>query len=286
MPEFTDLHTHSSYSDGLLAPADLVRAAGAAGLAAIAVTDHDTTAAWDETAAAATDLGLSWLPGIEFSCRVDEYSVHVLGYLPASGGNTLAPLVAEVQANRRQRNEAMLARLREAGIRIDKEKQEVPGQFGRPHMARLLVECGAVSSEQEAFVRYLRKGARAFVPRRALPAATAIAAIGEAGGVAVFAHPGALGLSAGLLRALLDRFVKMGIDGIETCHPLHSKKLGRELKTYCREHGLLVTGGSDFHGRDRDKAALGECGHGRRIEIDCFNAIRERINKNAHRTHR
>jgi len=286
MPDFADLHIHSHFSDGLCSPGQIARQAGAIGLRAFAITDHDTLEGCAEAGRAAKEMGIDHVEGIEFSTRFEDFSVHVLGYLPPGGGRSLAPVIAEIQRNRRRRNEAIVARLRQLGIAIDPAKMQAagPGQIGRPHIARLLCESKAVANEQEAFARYLRRGAKAFVPRRALGTEEAIGAIHRAGGVAVLAHAGTLGLSESYLRSMLDRFVSMGLDGVESCHPLHGKRLAVFLRRYCEQRGLVVSGGSDFHGRERDRSPLGECGRGRRVPLACFELIRNKV-ANRHEHH-
>ena len=279
MPPFSDLHIHSSCSDGMLTPQNLVRAAAEKGLAAIALTDHDTMAGVAEAKRWADRAGIGFLPGIEFSVRHQSLSVHLLGYFATTACPALEPVIADVQHNRVARNRAIFERLAELGIKVDKKMlpDTENGQIGRPHIARLLVNCGAVTSEQEAFARFLRKGARAFVPRKALPVEEAIDAIHRGGGIAVAAHPGVMGLSEHSLASVLEAFIDMGLDGVEAYHPMHSRKTVSFLRAFALEKGLCVTGGSDFHGRGRDRAEMGEYARGRRILYEYYLGCLERL---------
>jgi len=251
-PGGVDLHVHSDASDGVVAPAEVARRAARAGLSAIALSDHDTTSGWAALRAAAP-AGLRLIPAIELTCRVraDRLgTVHVLGYGvdPAS-----APLEAVARRNRlakRAQVEAILARLAaEEGIAIS--WAEVAGDrgpeayVGRNHVASILVARGVVRERRKAFRRFL--ASQKLPPVEVAPAGEALAAIHAAAGLAVLAHPTDRDLKRhlGPLRA-------MGLDGIEVHRPRAVGHLRERVERAARRHGLLVTGGSDWHGRYPD----------------------------------
>ncbi|OQX08479.1 MAG: hypothetical protein BWK76_23540 [Desulfobulbaceae bacterium A2] len=245
-----DLHTHSLFSDGALAPSELVSRAAAAGMSALALTDHDTVEGLAEAMAAGERLGCMVVPGVEISVTWRGSSLHMLGYWfdPASSG--LRDWLAPLQQGREERNRRILERLRELGVEVDeKELVQAAGEglAGRPHIARLLVAKGVVNDVEGAFVRYLRKGAAAYVARFAYPAEEAIAMLHRLGGIAVLAHPGQLNLDEPGLAALLGSLRASGLDGIEGYHPSHSFRCTRRLLTLARRYDLAISGGSDFH---------------------------------------
>ncbi|OQX19108.1 MAG: hypothetical protein BWK76_05615 [Desulfobulbaceae bacterium A2] len=245
-----DLHIHSLFSDGALAPSQLVSRAAAAGMAALALTDHDTVAGLAEAMAAGERLGCMVVPGIEISVSWRGCSLHMLGYWfdPAAPG--LQEWLAPLQRGREQRNRQILERLRELGVEVDEEelaRVAGEGQTGRPHIARLLVAKGVVADIEGAFVRYLRRGAAAYVARFAYPAEEAIAMLHHLGGIAVLAHPGQLNLDEPGMSALFGSLRASGLDGIEGYHPSHSFRCTRRLLTLARRYDLAISGGSDFH---------------------------------------
>lgn len=241
-----DLHTHTTCSDGTLTPAELVAAAHAGGLDAVAVTDHDTAAgvAAARAAAAATG-GPRVVAGTELTCSLGGAEVHLLGYGIAPGHEAIATFAAKGAALRVERMAAMVGRLNRLGIRITVAEVEVPADcaaVGRPHLARALVKRGTVGNFQDAFTRFLADGGPAWVPSRGPELAEGIAAIRAAGGVAVWAHP-----------ALDDtrRFAAaraMGLEGVETLRPRVEPSISLALEQAARDAGLLCTGGSDWHG--------------------------------------
>ncbi|MBX6350565.1 MAG: PHP domain-containing protein [Clostridia bacterium] len=241
-----DLHVHSAASDGVLAPAELVRRAVALGLAGLALTDHDTQAGLAEARAAARGRRLVFVPGIELSAEdEDGVEVHILGYgVPESGG-PLAELLERMRAARAERMARMIERLRRSGLPVEEEDvaREAGGAPpGRPHLARVLVRMGRARDVADAFDRYLAPGRPGYEPRPKLSPEAAVRSVRAAGGVAVWAHPGpALG------KARLSRLVAAGLGGIECFHPdMTAEDTGRALQA-AEAHGLAATGGSDFH---------------------------------------
>jgi predicted metal-dependent phosphoesterase TrpH len=246
MPMRLDLHTHSTCSDGVLAPAALVAAANAGGLDLVALTDHDTVAGIDAAqAAAASAGGPRVVAGIELTCSLDGAEVHLLGYGFAPAHVAIAAFAERGAELRRERLAAMVGRLNALGVRIRVEDVEVePGcrSVGRPHLARALVQRGAVAGFQDAFTRYLVDGGPAWVPSRGPDLAEGIATIRAAGGVSVWAHPT---LEDGRRFAAAR---EMGLEGVETIRPRLEPAASLALEQAAREAGLLFSGGSDWHG--------------------------------------
>lgn len=254
-----DLHTHSRASDGTDTPAELVRAAAHAGLDVLAITDHDTAAGWAEASAAADELGIELVLGMEISTRHHGRGVHLLAYGPDPTHPPLATELERVLDGRQARVPTMITRLRGLGIDIteDDVRRAAPGAAasGRPHVADALVTLGVVPDRTAAFDRYLGWGRPAHVDRYAAPLADAIVAVAGAGGVTVVAHPWGRG---GLGRPDEDTFAELrdlGLSGIEVDHQDHDAVTRDRLRAIARNLGMVVTGSSDYHGdgkRDHD----------------------------------
>lgn len=250
-----DLHLHSHYSDGSFPPAEVVRRAKAAGLAAVALTDHDTVDGLPEFFAAAAAAGLTAIPGVELSVDEEDGEIHLLGYLIRWEDGALRAALTRFAAERRVRAAVMLSRLQAMGVRISMEAVKAAagkGTLGRPHVAAALVEAGVVGSAQEAFDRYLAQGKPAYAPRTGFTAAEAIALVREAGGVPVLAHP----VRSALLGEV-PRLVALGLMGLEAYHTGHD---AADTLAVCRvadAYRLLVTGGSDCHGEVKGQVLLG-----------------------------
>jgi 3',5'-nucleoside bisphosphate phosphatase len=244
-----DLHSHSTASDGTDAPAEVMRRARAAGLDAIALTDHDTVAGHD-AARAALPPGLTLVPGMELSCRLDGHSVHLLGYLFDPADPELSAETAKIRESRLHRAEAMAARLAELGAPVTWEQVRAiagDGVVGRPHLARAMVEAGVIESPEQAFGRdWIGTGGRAYVPRYALDPARAIALIRAAGGVTVLAHPRARGWA--VPDEVIADLAAAGLAGIEVWHPDQDLDQRMLLQALARRLDLVASGGSDDHG--------------------------------------
>lgn len=242
-----DLHLHSTASDGGLSPAALVRAAEAGGLDVIALTDHDTTGGVAGARAVAS-ARVHVISGIEVSTSLDAYEVHVLGYFVDPQDAALVDYSRRAATWRRERMRQMIGRLDEIGVRVAYDDVlAVAGaaaeSLGRPHLARALVQRGYVQSHAEAFDRYIGNDAPAFLPAQLLDPVGAIRLVHDAGGVAVWAHP-----RPDRFEPDLPRLHEIGLDGVECFRPRVAPSDALRMEHVAREAGLLVTGGSDWHG--------------------------------------
>jgi len=263
------LHLHSTHSDGLYTPAEVVDLARRSGLSAIALTDHDTLSGLPEARAAAAGSALEIIPGCEITCEYRGRELHLLAYYVRPDG----PLVAALDRlcrHRAARFHDMVERLRAFGVSLDEEARSaaaVPGSLGRRYLAELLVRSRQVGSVREAFARYLKDGGRVAVPKVRLPVAEAIGLVRGAGGVAAWAHP-----SYDCTRETLAELRGLGLGAVEAEYPTTRPARARELRGWARELGLAVSGGSDCHGPDEPRRAVGACG----ISAGELEALRRR----------
>jgi 3',5'-nucleoside bisphosphate phosphatase len=242
-----DLHAHTTASDGTLSPAELVRQAKRAGLSGIAVTDHDTTAGYAEAEAEGRRLGVEVIRGLEINTDAREGEFHFLGYLVDEASQPFQRAIRRAREERWVRARAIVARLQEAGIRITGDDVLAAAKGApvcRPHVAAALAAAGYAPTHQEAFERYLRGRSPFVVPHTGLTVQEAVTAIRAAGGVPVLSHPTDLSLDAVLA------LKPLGLMGIEVYHPDHSPEVAGRWCEVAHRHGLVATGGSDFHGTD------------------------------------
>lgn len=250
------MHAHSTASDGTDTPAQLMATAAAAGLDAVALTDHDTTAGWAE-AVESLPAGLRLIRGAEFSCiapdgRGGRASVHLLGYLFDPGSQSINAEQARLRDERRGRLHAMAARMAADGFPIDPD--DVLGGLapdapaGRPHLARALVSAGVVGSVDEAFHRFLNSGGRYYLDRADTDVRTAIRMVRDAGGVAVLAHPAARRRGPVIEPAVIAELAAEGLAGVEVDHPDHADADRAALRDLAIALDLVITGSSDYHG--------------------------------------
>jgi hypothetical protein len=246
-----DLHTHSRVSDGTETPAELVRAAAAAGLGTVALTDHDSTAGWADAAAAVPEAGVTLIPGMELSTRVEFASVHMLGYLFDPLEPALAAETERIRVGRRSRAEEMVQRISED---YDITWDDVVAQttegatVGRPHIADALVARGLAPDRSAAFAGILHWRAGYYQPHYAPDPLTGVRLIRGAGGVPVLAHPGTRGRGRVIPTERLARLVDAGLFGLEIDHRENTSDGRERLHELARRFGLQITGSSDYHG--------------------------------------
>jgi hypothetical protein len=241
-----DLHVHTTASDGLLEPTALVQAVRTAGVQVFSVTDHDTVDGLDEAKRAADAAGLVFVPGVELSAYWRTVEFHILGYFIDPASAPLRAFLANTREARQVRLHAMVSRLQAMGMGVSADDvltRARDGNVGRPHLARTLVDRGFVGSTDEAFARYLGADKPAYVPRPDVSVQQAIEAIRGAGGLASLAHPGLHNRD----EAIPD-LMAAGLAGLEVYHPQHAFGRAGRYRRLARRYGLLVTGGSDFHG--------------------------------------
>jgi predicted metal-dependent phosphoesterase TrpH len=258
-----DLHSHSTMSDGTDTPAEVVRLAGAAGLSALALTDHDTLDHLAEARTAAAEQGLRLVPGCEISCELGGRapgSMHLLVFFVDDEPGELQDRLAALQAARNERNVQIVEALNAHGVQItvaDVHAQAGPGSVGRPHIARVLMESGRVASIQEAFDVWLGKGQPAYFERDRLGPEDAVELTHASGGVCAVAHPGSLGLADDELDELVAQLADAGLDGLECEYGAYLPEERAPFHQLARRHGLAPTGGSDYHGENKPGLSVG-----------------------------
>jgi predicted metal-dependent phosphoesterase TrpH len=268
-----DLHVHTTASDGTYSPREICALAGKRRLKGLAITDHDTVAAYAQLTPEDTQ-GLTLVPGVEINTEYGGQEVHVLGYGVDLQAERFLEAITRLQEQRRIRCRQMVEKLRQTGINLDWEQvQELIGDSvpGRPHVGLALLRGGYVSSVREAMQKYLTKGRPAYVPRYEILPAQALDIIRSAGGVTVLAHPGLIE-DAAVLAQVLD----LPLDGLEVYYPLHDAATTEHFKQLARRSGRLITGGSDFHGlvKNEEPEHLGSVGLDQKNFIKFFNSLK------------
>jgi predicted metal-dependent phosphoesterase TrpH len=256
-PRFADLHLHTRYSDGTFSPRELVEHAARLDFTAIAVTDHDTLDAIPEALTAGGELGVEVIPGVEITSRVGTQELHMLAYLFGDSWRdpNLHAVLNHATRVRKQRVEQFVSKLNELGVALtldDVLACSDCGTVGRPHVAMALVKRGYVSSVDEAFTRFLKRGKPAYVERYRMEASETIGHIKRAGGLAVIAHPGLNDLDQ-----RIHDMVDQGMAGIEVWHSRHTPAQSKRYLKMTENLGVCATGGSDCHGSARDGMLLG-----------------------------
>lgn len=268
-----DLHVHSTASDGMFAPAEVVRRAADAGLVAIALTDHDTVAGVEEAMAAGARSGVRIVPGCEFSVQAPWGEMHLLAYFIPPSSPELAAFLQTCQDDRARRGLEMVRRLRDLGVSIedgDVLREAAGGAIGRPHVARALRRRGVVRTLDEAFDRYLGRSRPAFVEKALPPFATVTALVHRLGGVVSAAH-----LKERGTRQMLTRLKGEGLDAVETRHPSHDPDLRSRLTDIVLDLRLGRSGGSDWHGEAEDGWSHGLIGS-QQVPLDWLNDLETR----------
>jgi len=287
-----DLHTHSTVSDGSEAPERIPEMAAAAGCSAVALTDHDNLAGLGRAAQAAERVGVRLVPGCEVSCTKPapppgsgpvSGSVHVLVYFVEDGAGPLQSELAILRADRAERNHKLLERLRELGVEIDYAQvvAEAGGEegLGRPHFARALVRAGAAADIDDAFGRWLADGRPAYVPKARITAFEVARLARASGGVAVLAHPLSLGLEQRALEHLVAEMAESGMGGVESYYGRYGPEERKQLAAIAGRHGLVATGGSDYHGTFKPDLEVGTGTGDLRVPDEVLEALEERAKK-------
>jgi hypothetical protein len=255
-----DLHAHTTASDGSLTPEELVRLAKQQGVATLAVTDHDTVAGLSRAIAEGRQAGVEIIPGIEISCLFGETELHILGYFINPDDPRLQPALTRYLASREERNLRIVQRLRELGCDLTyAEVKAAAGAatVGRPHIAQALVRKGYVASVADAFDRYLADDAPAYLPRLLPSPAEAIGLIRQVGGIPVLAHPAYTARLKEPFEQVCATLKGLGLLGIEAIYSSHSRQQTDRYRSVSNNQGLLVTGGSDFHGEAKPNLLVG-----------------------------
>lgn len=254
-----DLHIHTTASDGTFTPAEAVREAARIGLAAVSIADHDTHEGCRLAAEEGKKLGVEVVPGIEISTKFNG-PVHILGYYIDVDSPALAEVLDWVVSDRDERNRKMCDLMTADGIRVDYE--EMKARFGevigRPHFARILIERGLATSMRDAFDRYVEKGQKYYCGRHFLTIERSILLIREAGGIPVLAHPFQYRLDDTGLRQLIEHCMESGLEGLECRYSGYGEEKTAYLESLAAEYGLVMTGGSDFHGENKSEIRIGD----------------------------
>ena len=275
-----DLHMHSTASDGSLVPADVVALAQRNGVKIIALTDHDSVAGLPAALERAREADIRIIPGIELSVSEQNMDVHLLAYGFDVSDARMLEAIARYRESRHDRARKILTRLKGLGIRIPMEEiEEIArgGAIGRPHVAEALMMNGHVETFHEAFQRYLGHHAPAYVAKHTVSLEEAVEVVREAGGVTVLAHPGTLNRDA-----WIAGLARRGLDGIEVWHSKHGPAEINRYREIARAHGLLMTGGSDFHGERTPDVSIGSVAVPEQVIADLDEALRARRALKAH----
>ncbi len=254
---YADLHIHTSYSDGVYSPTEVVDIAIKSRISAIAITDHDSVAGVDEAIAYSKNR-VEIIPAVELSANIGNRDIHILGYYIDHHNQDFLNYINEFKKYRLNRAKKIVENLAQDGIKIDFSQVKRIAQnssMGRPHIAEALLECGYVRTRNEAFLRYLGYRCPYYEPKKETSPKKVIQKIKACGGIPVVAHPGMIGTDTGLIYKLISD----GALGIEVWHPEHTRKQEDDFYEIAMKHGLFVTGGSDFHGYPRGYCKIGDC---------------------------
>ena len=254
--KWVDLHIHTTCSDGLLTPTEVVMKAKEKKMTAIGITDHDTISGIPEAIAAGEQNGIEVVPGVELSSQYDGRDIHILGYFFDIDHPRMLEYLQRFRDERSRRAERMVKNLNDLGVQLTMEevKEKSDGaSIGRPHLAEILMEKGFVETFQEAFQRYLGYGSKAYEEKYRIAPEKAIALISEANGISFLAHPG-----HAFSNEVIFHFIKSGVDGLEIIHPNLSQGRTQQLQQIAQNYSLLACGGSDCHGGRNGRMCLGD----------------------------
>lgn len=274
-----DLHTHSLCSDGAQTPADVVRTAKAAGLSAIALSDHDSIEGVQEAMDEGSRLGVEVIPAVELSAQSDT-ELHILGYFIDIHNKRLNDAMAYALRVRDERQEETCRKLNEQGfsITMDELREEAHGNpvLCRAHFAQIMVRKGYAASVQEAFSKYLSVGCYAYSNRQALTGPEAVSLIREAGGIAVAAHLHLIKMPDDPLREYLRSLIPYGLDGVEGYYTDYTPDMEQRYRAMAKELGLTISGGTDYHGANKPHIAIGKGRGGLEIPCSVLDGLRAR----------
>jgi predicted metal-dependent phosphoesterase TrpH len=276
-----DLHVHSNVSDGSDSPEHLAEMAAAAGLSAFALTDHDRQDGVEPASKKAAEVGVELVPGVEISCE-HKGTMHMLVYFVEPGEGPLQDELVRLQRARDSRNERLVARLGELGlpVSLDELLEEAGGTgAGRPHVAAILVRKGYASSVQDAFDRYLAKGAPAYLDKERLEPVKAISLALRSGGLPVLAHPLSLGLTPAETESTVRELASAGLVGLEAIYGRYGQEERAGLAVMAAQAGLAITGGSDYHGTYKPDLSLGTGRGDLHVPDGALAALRERLER-------
>lgn len=272
MPEVVDLHTHTTHSDGVFTPAELLKKANELGLKVLGITDHDTVNGIEESIEIGRGLGVEVVPGVELSATIEDREIHILGYFIDYRNPNLLEYLSTFRKERIRRAERIVKKLNIMNVPLKFQtvlEKAGDGSVGRPHIAHALVEEGLIETYDEAFAKYIGNGRPAYEKKILFSPEEAIALIASAGGLSFLAHPG-----KSLSDVVLLRLIKSGLDGIEVIHPSHTPEQVSHYRKIATQYFLLESGGSDFHGGDRnDNGALGSYN----VPIGWVEAMKRRL---------
>lgn len=271
-----DLHVHTTASDGVFMPSEVVRIAANNGVRAIAITDHDSVNGIEEALIEADNYDIKVIPGIELSTVYEDTEVHMLGYFVDYKEKWFIDFLDEIKSTRYERGSKIVSKLNEVGVSVQFEdiiKNADLGNVGRPHIARALVDKGYAKDIGDAFSKYLVKGTPGYIERQKITTSEAIKIIRKANGVPVLAHPGLIH-SIDLNELILELKAE-GLMGLEVYHSSHDMTVTKNIYKLAIKHRLAVTGGSDFHG---DMEARNNYRKGRgRVELGCVGITMDSI---------
>ncbi len=259
MEKYIDLHTHSLKSDGSMTPAEVVEEAKRAGLAAIALTDHDSVDGVREAVEAGERLGVEVIPAIEFSV-MSETETHILGYFIDIENPDLKEMLKEVVDLRIERNHVTCQRLNELGfdITLEEVRALAPNNFvGRAHFARVMMDKGYISSVKEGFEKYMSVGKYAYCEKQRLSARDAIELITKCGGISFLAHPHLTKLPDDKLKEFLKELKSFGLCGLEGYYTDYTPEMQKKYQSMAKELGLMISGGTDFHAKMKPHISIG-----------------------------
>ncbi len=279
MEKYIDLHTHSLKSDGSMTPAEVVREAKKAGLAAIALSDHDTVDGVREALAEGEKIGVEVIPAIEFSV-ISETETHILGYFIDIENPALLETLESVKAVRKERNEGTCRKLNELGfdVTLDEVRAMAPNGFiGRAHFARLLMDKGYTKSVSEGFRLYLENGKYAYCEKQCLSAERAIEVIKKCGGLSFVAHLHLNKKNDDDLRSFLTHLKSCGLDGVEGYYTDYTPEMQEKYQSMAKELGLMISGGTDFHAAMKPHISIGTGLGNLKIPYDILEKMKEKV---------